>query len=109
LGKFATTGDGLLVALEVLFSLRKGKKASSFFSTFKKTPQVLENIIVKDKSVIHNLDIKNTIKTAEKLMMGQGRILVRASGTESKIRVMGESENNKLLHKCINIILKKIK
>jgi len=109
LGKFATTGDGLLVALEVLFSLRKGKKASSFFNTFNKTPQVLENIIVKDKSVIHNLDIKNTIKTVEKLMMGQGRILVRASGTESKIRVMGESENNKLLHKCINIILKKIK
>ena len=39
LGKFATTGDGLLVALEVLFSLRKGKKASIFFNTFKKTPQ----------------------------------------------------------------------
>ena len=36
LGKFATTGDGLLVALEVLFSLRKGKKASNFFNTFKK-------------------------------------------------------------------------
>ena len=48
LGKFATTGDGLLVALEVLFSLRKGKKASSFFNTFKKTPQILENIDVKD-------------------------------------------------------------
>jgi phosphoglucosamine mutase len=109
LGKFATTGDGLLVALEVLFSLRKGKKASNFFSTFKKTPQVLENIEVKDKSIINNIDIKNSIKTAEKLMKGQGRILVRASGTESKIRVMGESENAKLLQKCLNIILKKIK
>jgi len=109
LGKFATTGDGLLVALEVLFSLRKGKKASNFFDTFKKTPQVLENVEVKDKSIINNTDIKNSIKIAEKLMKGQGRILVRASGTESKIRVMGESENNKLLQKCINIILKKIK
>ena len=38
-----------------------------------------------------------------------GRILVRASGTESKIRVMGESENKKLLEKCLNIILAKIK
>jgi phosphoglucosamine mutase len=109
LGKFATTGDGLLVALEVLFSLRKGKKASNFFDTFKKTPQILENIDVKDKNIIKNIDIKNSIKKAEKLMKGQGRILVRASGTESKIRVMGESENNKLLQKCLNIILKKIK
>ena len=109
LGKFATTGDGLLVALEVLFSLRKGKKASNFFDTFKKTPQILENVYVKDKNIINKTDIKKSIKIAEKLMKRQGRILVRASGTESKIRVMGESENNKLLQKCLNIILKKVK
>ena len=109
LGKFATTGDGLLVALEVLFSLRKGNKASNFFDTFKKTPQILKNIEVKNKNIINNIDIKKSIKIAEKLMNGQGRILVRKSGTESKIRVMGESENNKLLHKCLNIISKKIK
>ena len=46
---------------------------------------------------------------AEKLMKGHGRILVRKSGTESKIRVMGESENKKLLNRCISIISKKIK
>jgi len=109
LGKFATTGDGLLVALEVLFSLRKGKKASNFFNTFKKTPQILKNVEVKDKSILKNLDIKNSIKAADKLMKGQGRILVRASGTESIIRVMGESENTKLLQMCLNILLKKIK
>ena len=109
LGKFATTGDGLLVALEVLFALKKGRKASEFFNTFKKTPQILRNINVKDKSVINKPEIKKSIKFAEKLMKGQGRILVRNSGTESKIRVMGESENKKLLTKCIDIILKKIK
>jgi phosphoglucosamine mutase len=109
LGKFATTGDGLLVALEVLFSLRKGKKASNFFDTFKKTPQILINIEVMDKTLVNNIDVKKSIKSAEKFMKGQGRILVRASGTESKIRVMGESENNKLLQKCLNLILKKIK
>ena len=109
LGKFATTGDGLLVALEVLFSLRKGKKASNFFDTFKKTPQILENIDVKDKNIINNSDIKKSIRIAEKLMKGQGRILVRPSGTESKVRVMGESTNNKLLLKCLKIILKKIR
>ncbi len=109
LGKFATTGDGLLVALEVLFALRKGKKASSFFNIFKKTPQILENIIVKDKNIIKNVDVKKSIKIANKLMKGQGRLLVRKSGTEPKIRIMGESENKKLLMKCINIITKKIK
>ena len=109
LGKFATTGDGLLVALEVLFSLRKGNRASIFFKTFNKTPQILKNIEVKNKNIIASNEIKNSIKVAEKLMKGQGRILVRKSGTESKIRVMGESENNKLLQKCLNIILRKIK
>ena len=109
LGKFATTGDGLLVALEVLFSIRKGKKASSFFNTFKKVPQILNNIEVKDKSIINNTKVKNTIKKVKKIMNGQGRILVRKSGTESKIRVMGESENRKLLEKCINLVTKTIK
>ena len=109
LGKFATTGDGLLVALEVLFSLRKGKKASNFFNTFKKTPQILKNFEVKDKTIINSISIKNVIKSAEKLMKGHGRILVRASGTESKIRVMGESENSKLLQKCLKLISNKIK
>ena len=109
LGKFATTGDGLLVALEVLFSLRKGNKASNFFNTFKKTPQILENIEVKDKNIIYNIKIKNSIRKAIQLMKGQGRILVRKSGTESKIRIMGECENKRLLEKCIDIIKKTIK
>ncbi len=109
LGKFATTGDGLLVALEALFAIRKGKKASEFFKQFKKTPQLLENIEVKDKDIINKPEIKKIIKNADKLIKGKGRILVRKSGTESKIRVMGESENKALLHKCVNMIMKKIK
>jgi len=109
LGKFATTGDGLLVALEVLFAIRKGRQASIFFNKFKKTPQILKNIEVKDKAIIKNFEVKKSIKVAKKLMNGRGRILVRTSGTESKIRVMGESENKELLNKCMSIILKKIK
>ena len=109
LGKFATTGDGLLVALEVLFAIRKGRKASTFFNKFKKTPQILKNIEVNDRNIIRNFKVKKSIKIAEKLMKGQGRILVRKSGTESKIRVMGESEDKELLNRCINIISKKIK
>ena len=109
LGKFATTGDGLLVALEILFSLRKGKKASKFFNVFKDVPQILENVEVKDKSVIDSNNCKKTIKLANKLLNGKGRLLVRKSGTESKIRIMAESNSNKLNIKCINIIKKTIK
>ena len=109
LGNFATTGDGLLVALEILFSLRKGKKASELFSIFKPTPQVLENISVKDKSIISSRKCKFAIKKAEKIIFGKGRLLVRKSGTESKIRIMCESEDKILLKKCIKIVSKSLK
>ena len=109
LGKFATTGDGLLVALEILFSLRKGKKASQFLNVFEKIPQVLENITVKNKNIIYESSVKKAIQHAKKLIKGQGRMLVRKSGTEPKIRIMGESKNKKLLNKCIKLIKIKIK
>ena len=109
LGNFATTGDGLLVALEILFSLRKGKKASELFSIFRPTPQVLENISVKDKSIISSKKCKFAIKKAEKIIFGKGRLLVRKSGTESKIRIMCESEDKILLKKCIKIVSKSLK
>ena len=109
LGKFATTGDGLLVALEVLFSMRKGKKASELLNVFKPMPQILENIIVRDKNVINELNCKKAIKNANKLMGSKGRLLVRKSGTEPKIRIMGESYNKNLVLKCIKIIKRSIK
>jgi len=109
LGNFATTGDGLLVALEILFSLRKGKKASKLFSIFRPTPQLLENISVKDKSIISSKKCKFAIKKAEKIIFGKGRLLVRKSGTESKIRIMCESEDKILLNKCIKIVSNSLK
>ncbi|MAH74603.1 MAG: phosphoglucosamine mutase [Candidatus Pelagibacter sp. TMED197] len=109
LGKFATTGDGLLVALEVLFSLRKRKKASDLLNVFKPVPQILENIVVNDKNVIHKAKCRNAIKKANKLMGNNGRVLVRKSGTEPKIRIMTESYDKKLTLKCIKIIKRSIK
>ena len=108
LGKFATTGDGLLVALEILFSLRKGKKASKLFKVFKPVPQILENITVKDKNIINQSKTKTAINIANKLIKNQGRLLVRKSGTEPKIRIMGESYNKNLLKKCMLIIKRTI-
>tara|TARA_B100000700_G_scaffold215778_1_gene237174 strand:+ start:2155 stop:3486 length:1332 start_codon:yes stop_codon:yes gene_type:complete len=104
LGKFATTGDGLLVALEILFSMRKGKKASELFNKFKPTPQLLENVTVKNKLVIKSKKCKKAIKLANKIIYGHGRMLVRNSGTEPKIRIMCESNEKKLILKCIKIV-----
>ena len=109
LGKFATTGDGLMVALEVLFSLRKGKKASELLNVFQPLPQILENIIVKDKSIINKSKCKNAVKKASRLMNGRGRLLIRKSGTEPKIRIMGESHDKNLILKCIKVIKRSIK
>ena len=109
LGKFATTGDGILVALEVLFSIRKGKKASKYFNVFKQTPQILENVEVKNKNIIESANCKKSIKLVSKIINGRGRLLVRKSGTESKIRIMIESNNQRLNKKCIKLIKKTIK
>ncbi len=109
LGKFATTGDGLMVALEVLFSLRKGKKASELLNIFKPLPQILENVIVKDKNVINSKKCRKAIKKANKLMNTNGRLLIRKSGTEPKIRIMGESHDKSLVLECIKIIKRSIK
>ena len=109
LGKFATTGDGLLVALESLFAIRKGIKASKFFNVFKKTPQVLENVSYKDEKILKSPSLLKAIKLAKKMIKGKGRVLIRKSGTEAKIRIMAESENINLVKKCIHIVKKEIK
>ena len=108
LGKFATTGDGLLVALEILFALRKGKLASEIFKVYKSVPQKLLNIQVKDKKIINSLKSKKAIKLANQLIKNKGRLLVRPSGTEPKIRIMCETFNQSLMNKCIDLIKKTI-
>ena len=108
LGKFATTGDGLLVALEVLFALRKEKSASKMFKVYNSVPQKLINIKVKNKKIINSFKCKKAIKLAKNLIKNRGRLLVRASGTEPKIRIMCESLNPSLIDKCIKIVKKTI-
>ena len=66
--------------------------------------EILENINVKDKSIINSKKCRTAIKKSENLMRNNGRMLVRKSGTEPKIRIMGESNNIILLKKCINIV-----
>jgi phosphoglucosamine mutase len=106
LGNLATTGDGLLVALEVLNSLKNNGKASKVFSVFKKVPQVLENIKVKNKNIVENKSFKIKINQIDKSLKQEGRLLVRKSGTENLVRIMVESSDKKLIKDTVNEVKK---
>ena len=108
LGNLATTGDGLLVALEVLNFLKNNGKASKVFSVFKKVPQVLENIKVKNKNIVENKSLKAKINQIDKSLNHEGRLLVRKSGTENLVRIMVESSDKKLIKDTLNEVKKLI-
>ena len=108
LGNLATTGDGLLVALEVLNSLKNNEKASKVFSVFKKIPQVLENIKVKNKNIVENKSLKARINQIDKSLKKEGRLLVRKSGTENFVRIMVESSDKKLIKDTLGEVKKLI-
>ena len=91
----STSGDGLLTALMVLSLMcRTGKKLSELTADYKKFPQTMINIPVKTKPPLDSLvDLQKLIKSKEDTLKDSGRILVRYSGTENKVRVMVESED----------------
>ncbi len=113
--KYATTGDGQLSGLQFAAAMaRTGKKASTLASVMTSYPQVLVNVTVtndKKELVKTDDDIKNAIKAAENQLGDNGRILVRASGTEPLIRVMIEGENiveiDKIANRVADIIKEK--
>lgn len=95
-----TTGDGQLAALQLLALLKKsGKKASELFGICARYPQVLINITVADndakKAIMKSTVLADAIKKAEEALAGEGRILVRPSGTEALMRVMVEAKTQK--------------
>jgi phosphoglucosamine mutase len=87
-----TTGDGLLTALELLKVVREsGQPLSKLAGQMTRFPQVLINIQVPNKQALHGHPvIAEAVCMAEQKLAGRGRILVRPSGTEPLVRVMGE-------------------
>lgn len=106
-----TTGDGILSALQLASILKETSySVTELLSGFNKYPQELVNIKVKDKKAWENNPIiRNTINQAENELSGNGRVLVRASGTENLIRVMVEGENENTVHRLANSISDEIK
>jgi len=106
-----STGDGPLTAVQVLHLMkRKGVALSKLASEIKLYPQVLMNVDVERKHDIKTMpEIQEAIKTAEKSLSGKGRILVRSSGTEPKVRVMVEGKDAKLIIKTAKDISRVVK
>ena len=106
------TGDGILTSLMLIQSiLQEGKKASELASVIKLYPQVLVNAQVnadKKYDFDKNAEIKTAIEKLEKEFAGNGRVLIRPSGTEPLVRVMIEGEDQNYISKKANEIAKLI-
>ena len=106
---FATSGDGLLAALQMLALLKRSdKKASELFNAFTPSPQKLENIHGIDRAVLADESLQADISKIEAGMNGQGRVLVRASGTENLIRIMVEADEMPLLDNVMQELILRI-
>jgi len=109
LSDFATTGDGLIAALQVLAVLAmEGQKASEAAHLFEPLPQVLENVRFKKGMPLEDARVKKGIEAGTARLNGSGRVLVRKSGTEPVIRVMAEGDDEKLVRQVVREIAQTI-
>ncbi len=106
----ATTGDGLMAALQALSAMLKvGKPASETFHVFEPVPQLLKNVRVADAdSAMVAPQVVEAIAAAERRLGNNGRILVRKSGTEALIRVMAEGDDSDLVRGVVDQIVEAI-
>ena len=106
---YATTGDGLMAALQFLNALVESKCTSSeLIKVFEPMPQLLRNVKLNNSESLDNLKVKESIKAGENAFGDIGRILIRKSGTEPLLRVMGECEDPKLLKAVIGNIVETV-
>ena len=106
---YATTGDGLMAALQFLNALVESKCTSSeLIKVFEPMPQLLRNVRLNNSESLDNLKVKESIKAGENAFGDIGRILIRKSGTEPLLRVMGECEDPKLLKAVIGNIVETV-
>ena len=104
---YATTGDGLMAGLEFLAELvRTGRRASEVLHVFDPVPQLLKNVRFAPGQVpLERPNVQAAIAASEAALIGQGRLLIRKSGTEPLIRVMAEAEDETLMVSAVERVV----
>lgn len=106
LSDHSTTGDGLIAALQLLAVVkRSGRPVSEVCHRFEPVPQILKNVRVRGGRPLDDERVQATIRAGETRLAGSGRLVIRASGTEPLIRVMGEADDAMLLHDVVEEIV----
>ena len=109
LADYATTGDGLIAALQVLASIvETGRRASEVCRLFTPVPQLLRSVRYGDGRPLESPAVKRAIADGESRLATAGRLVTRESGTEPVIRVMAESEDEALIAAVIDEICEAI-
>ena len=107
---YATTGDGLIAALQILAELvATGKPASDLLHLFDKVPQLLKNVRFAGGKPLEDARVKASIAEAEAELIGRGRLVIRPSGTEPLIRVMAEGDDEAQVHRLVDMICDTVK
>ena len=106
IGDYSTTGDGLLAAIQILSIMKKSnKKISALARLIKIVPQIQRNYKISDFEKINTDDVDEIHRIGQERIKEKGRILVRLSGTEPLIRVMGESQDKKYLNETLDYLM----
>lgn len=110
LSDFATTGDGLVAALQVLAHVKRlDRPVSEVCFRFEPVPQILRNVRYSRGEPLQDELVKAAIEDGQKKLGASGRLVIRASGTEPLIRVMGEADNEDLLEGVVDTIVDAVK
>jgi phosphoglucosamine mutase len=105
LSDYATTGDGLIAALQVLAVIvGEARPASAVCRVFTPLPQVLKNVRVAGAAALGRPEVRRAIAEAEAALAGTGRLLIRESGTEPVVRVMAEAEDAALVVRMVDMV-----
>jgi phosphoglucosamine mutase len=106
----ATTGDGTIAALQVLAELaRSGRRASELLHVFDPVPQLLKNVVYNEGDPLSDAAVKGAIADGERALAGRGRLVIRKSGTEPKIRVMAEGDDAAEVERVVDSICDAVK
>jgi phosphoglucosamine mutase len=110
LSDYATTGDGLIAALQVLAELvTSGQPASRMLKLFEPLPQLLKNVRFAGGAPLEDEKVRKVIAQAEKELDGKGRLVIRKSGTEPLIRVMAEGDDESQVNDVVERICEAVR